>query len=547
MDQPRGSDESLARIEQHYHTFFGPHRRSRVDLVEKYPCDLLIFDPTPERLFYTIATRGMSAKVMTPHPGWEPWARQELLVYIPAMFPVDLEAKDQWTTWVAMYLYFAARYSLDQDVFMGPGSVGHMEDHRPDKFKDFPFALYIPPLCEKSAFYPLEYGNTVVNFSAIMPITQAETNYLKTHQLRGLLDRVDRKGEYNLTFDPYRNCVISKRTQIEIENERHVETYERILSVQEHYKKHFGEPTKNYELAVLAGENSRQILNIDIYPPTDARPYYTMATSGISAVEIKLPPEKKEYTRHELLLYISKDWSPDNTKSVFDLHWASRLLVVLAKYIFTKKAPVAPMFTIPLGSSVTPDSIFDTVLISWPLFESKEFNRMTFEGEREETIRFSQVILITKAEAESELSGKSGIEFLKKLDAMGLLDQVSDPARPCMTQLVSPRQSSFRVCSPNFESPYAPTMTASPQKRFKPAQRRTREQDDDAEPTFVFDTLSKVIGAMGAILFITVMLIMRTDWFDKVAPKDAMPKLLMGSVLLFIALPYSIVFWRSRR
>lgn len=444
------------KVEEHYHRFFGPHKSARVDLAERHPCDLLIFPPSDRRLFHTIATRGLCAKVVKTPAGMDGYARQEFLIYLPGSWTVDLEKPKLVSSWPCMYLYYAARHILDNDVFMAPGSVGHTENARAPGFEKFPYALYVPPLVESPDFFPLKIDGYTVQFTSIIPMTEAEAQFMKANGFRALLTAMVGKERFSPLFDPMRTCAVSDYAAPEVAAEQAVREYafeiaNRDEAVQEHYSTHFGKPAKVYKLTYdgETGLTSDRLLNLLIFAPNAQRPFYTVATRGVSDSKIDLPPNKAKYMRQEMLVYLPSDWNPDFSKKPEDLHWACKLLLNLSYLSFKKKGISAPLFIIPNGKSFEEGSALSSILMTWPLFESSNFNALEVEGE---PIRFSQLVPISVKE--TDFGVKRGVKLLHTMDSSGTLDQIIDAKRPCTFSLCGPRKNSYRRRMPDLQLPF---------------------------------------------------------------------------------------------
>ena len=94
---------------------------------------LCLYAPTEGRPFYTVVTMGVSARPMQVPAGAEAFRRQELVLYLPPDWNLDLEAGGDAAGWPFRLLEFLGRSVHEYATFFAPGHTipRHWERSRP--------------------------------------------------------------------------------------------------------------------------------------------------------------------------------------------------------------------------------------------------------------------------------------------------------------------------------------------------------------------------------------------------------------------------------
>jgi Suppressor of fused protein (SUFU) len=119
---------TLAELERHFTTYFGePTSVFHEVISELVHVDLHLVPPAPARDYWTVLTTGMSDLPMTAPAGSEEFRFAELMVKIPASWPLDqLKVTppppdlEQWY-WPLRWLKMLARLPHEYETWLGSG------------------------------------------------------------------------------------------------------------------------------------------------------------------------------------------------------------------------------------------------------------------------------------------------------------------------------------------------------------------------------------------------------------------------------------------
>ncbi|MDO5090708.1 MAG: suppressor of fused domain protein [Cardiobacteriaceae bacterium] len=200
--------------------------------------------------------------------------------------------------------------------------------------------------------------------------------------------------------------------------------------IEGHYEHYFG------DIGGIYHEIVSDIVHIDIHmiPPSTERPWYTLATIGMSDLPMHVPAfdGNQRYTRAELLIYLPPDWPLkqedfDNE----DNYWPLRWLKILARLPHEYETWLGEGHTIPNGDPPEPiaNTPFSGFLLLPPLLSQPEeaYTLQTTDGE---IIRFYCVIPLYTEEMDYKL--EHGVsELLGHFDT-DVMDEIVDIHRPCM-------------------------------------------------------------------------------------------------------------------
>ena len=128
------------------------------------------------------------------------------------------------------------------------------------------------------------------------------------------------------------------------------------------------------------------LTHIDIFVvnPTKERDYYTLITSGMSALPMNAPAEKTHIKYAELLISLPPDWKLDE-KDLKDEnnYWPIRLLKTLARFPHEYETWLSYGHTIPNGNPPKPYSDkahMNTAILLPPLLLNKDSNQLRLKN-----------------------------------------------------------------------------------------------------------------------------------------------------------------------
>lgn len=170
--------------------------------------DVFVFEPTPDRPYITAVTVGVSEFPMVV-PDNEPERRhQELMVYLPAGWPLDPNAGSAavWPFWLLRAL---GRFAHDESTYFAPGHTVALANPPEPFVPGVPFttALLLDPP-EPSSFDELTIGDTPCRFLWAIPLTTAEADYKLSNGGNALLEKL-READVRREIDPARACLIT--------------------------------------------------------------------------------------------------------------------------------------------------------------------------------------------------------------------------------------------------------------------------------------------------------------------------------------------------
>jgi len=428
------NDPLLNQVEAHYHSFFGKQQSTRVALEQNNPVDFLFFPPNPDRPVYTVATRGLSRHLQTPPNGMNHCSRMELLIYFPENWEIDCEKPELPSTWAIKFLWFLTRYMIDKKIYFGTGSVLHTENNRNSTFFRYPYAVLFPPLNEPPGLAPLVNDTTQIDFCALILITQAEADFMKANGFRGLLDAMIEKGTLDPVLQSLRKCTFKDDIGgIKLPNDFE-EQMDREDAVKAHYAKSFGTPLREYTGEFpIAGSQLGRSLSLLVYPPSQQRNFFTLATIGVSNRNFQPDGGFTEYARHEYVFYMPADWAEGRAlpEALETAPLAVKILWLVGKFsVTTERTAMGPGHARPNGAPPRPLAPHATThgLLVWEaLAEASQTQRLTRENG--EIVRLCQLLPITAAEIQA--AGTNLSALISKLQSAQAFTSLQGITRPC--------------------------------------------------------------------------------------------------------------------
>lgn len=178
-------------------------------------------------------------------------------------------------------------------------------------------------------------------------------------------------------------------------------------------------------------EPASDLVHIDVHvtPPSPGRPHYTLVTSGMSDLPMKVPPAI-DTPYAELMMALPPDW-PLTAEAFWDdaAYWPVHLLKAIARLPHAYGTWIGPEHSIPNGNPpepYAPSVPFTGVLVA-PMLRCEPAARtiVTSEGRR-----ISLLALIPVHQAEMNLKLASGTAALYDAFDRAGVSEVLDPNRP---------------------------------------------------------------------------------------------------------------------
>lgn len=183
---------------------------------------------------------------------------------------------------------------------------------------------------------------------------------------------------------------------------------ENIEKISEHIERHVG------PVATVFHEVVSDLVHIDVHivEPTDARPCYTLVTSGMSDIAMASPEDYPDCKYSELLICLPPDWEmgQDAWKDEKN-YWPIRMLKFLSRFPHEYQTWLWALHTIPNGNPpepFAPNTQMSGVILLPPITIAGEFQELVIDENK--TIHFHAVIPLYDDEMDLKL--KAGAEAL---------------------------------------------------------------------------------------------------------------------------------------
>ena len=209
-EQPRDWDAIEAHVEQH----LGPIETVYHELASEYVhLDVLQVPAHDGRPFHMLVTCGMSARPMTVPAGSEDRRYAELVIGLPADWPLDEASwRDERHYWPVRTLKLLARLPHAYGTFLG---VGHTipngdppEQYAPDT--KLCCALIAPPLTLPEGAERLELEDGPLHFYAVVPLHRDEMELKLAGGMDALVDQLD-AAQVNEVLDAGRPSSVKRK------------------------------------------------------------------------------------------------------------------------------------------------------------------------------------------------------------------------------------------------------------------------------------------------------------------------------------------------
>lgn len=210
-----GDPELIDAVSAHLERHLGPMDHVFHEVVSTtVHVDVHWVPPAPKRPWHTLVTSGMAERPMNVPPEMAEWAFAELMVSLPADWPIDVEAfKEEDVYWPIRVLKSLARFPHEYHTWLG---YGHTV---PNGDPPAPFApstrlssvMLMPPLLCPEGFSELVVSpERTVHFWSLVPLHQDELDLKLRRGSDALLARLDRAGVTEV-IDPDRASVAAAR------------------------------------------------------------------------------------------------------------------------------------------------------------------------------------------------------------------------------------------------------------------------------------------------------------------------------------------------
>lgn len=212
-----GSAENIEAISDHIERHVGPvHMVFHEIASTTVHVDIHHVAATPTRPFHHLVTSGMSDRAMTVPAGEEASRFAELLVALPADWPLTRKAfEDEGNYWPIRTLKTLARLPHEHETWLGPGhTVGNGEPPQPyAPGTDLCGSLLLVPMTVPAEFGTLSLPTGAeIQFLQVFPV-YAEEMQLKIERGTDALLELLERNRVPLEIDPRRRSVCRPRAR----------------------------------------------------------------------------------------------------------------------------------------------------------------------------------------------------------------------------------------------------------------------------------------------------------------------------------------------
>lgn len=195
--------DNLDAVENHITTHLGDPATVFHELVSTtVHIDIHIVAPTPDKPWVSLVTSGMSDLPMTVPEGAEDWRFAELMIRLPADWPLGQEEfKDERNYWPVRWLKQLARFPHEYQTWLSYGHSIPNGDPPEPLAPGLPFAGLVisPPWIGGEAFSTLYLNDgTPVHFWSLIPLHPSEIEFKLKHGSDELFQRLAAAGASDL-------------------------------------------------------------------------------------------------------------------------------------------------------------------------------------------------------------------------------------------------------------------------------------------------------------------------------------------------------------
>ncbi len=218
---PQHSGRNLESVEQHVEQYIGEVETVFHEIMsDRVHLDVMFVPATDERPYHVLVTSGVSDLPMTVPEGMEDFNRVELLMALPASWPITEESfKDEANYWPVRWLKMVGRLPHDYDTWIGWGhTIPNGDPPEPIANTQFIGVMLAPAYWLSRDFYQLqaESGDTITFFS-LVPLYQEEMDL----KLRAGADEIEErleKAEVDFVLDVDRTNVARTKSWLPWKN-----------------------------------------------------------------------------------------------------------------------------------------------------------------------------------------------------------------------------------------------------------------------------------------------------------------------------------------
>lgn len=123
LEPAHGDVELIEAVSDHFEKHVGPIAWVFHEILsDKIHVDIHVIEPTKERAYWVLFTTGMAELPMTPPEGAEDYEYSELMLCLPAGWPIKQEGPDEELAyWPIRWLKMLARLPYDYDTWLCHG------------------------------------------------------------------------------------------------------------------------------------------------------------------------------------------------------------------------------------------------------------------------------------------------------------------------------------------------------------------------------------------------------------------------------------------
>src|SRR5688572_22333573 len=195
---PEHSAEHLEEIEAHVEKHIGKIETTFHEIVsDLVHVDVLFVPATDDRPFHVLVTSGVGDERMAVPEGLEQFNRVELLIALPADWPLSEESlEDEANYWPIRWLKLVGRLPHEYQTWIGWGhTIPNGDPAEPIANTRFIGVMLTPPYELPRDFFQLETkSGETITFFVMMPLYQEEMDLKLERGAEEIEDRFERAG-----------------------------------------------------------------------------------------------------------------------------------------------------------------------------------------------------------------------------------------------------------------------------------------------------------------------------------------------------------------
>lgn len=199
-----------AHVEEHIGKIEGVFHEILSDLIH---LDVLTIPATDDRPFHVLVTSGVSDEPMNVPEGMEEFNRAELLIALPAEWPLSQEAfANEDFYWPIRWLKMVGRMPHEYETWIGWGhTIPNFDPPEPIANTKFTGVMLTPPYWLGEDFLQLETpSGETISFYSVVPLYQEEMDFKLKHGAEALEDLFE-KHDVDFAICPGRPNAAKKK------------------------------------------------------------------------------------------------------------------------------------------------------------------------------------------------------------------------------------------------------------------------------------------------------------------------------------------------